>query len=304
MKKCPNEKCSATNPDDAKFCRICGRKLDDNRPGLTEKPNRSFSEPAKIVRGIKFVFIKGGTFMMGSPEWEYERNTMETLHKVTLSGFYMSKTTVTNEQFCVFLNEVGVGRHMNKIIAEQPYYVSPKLEYRNDNWHPKSGLENHPVVWVTHYGAKEYCEWLGGRLPTEAEWEYACRAGTRTAFNTGKNLTTSQANYNGNFPYDGNDCGIYLGHTQPVGSYSPNAWGLYDMHGNVGEWCLDTYDTYPTSPQTNPVATPNVYIDYIRVCRGGGYDSSAAQCRSAYRYPWTHYSGLESVGFRAVLPVV
>jgi formylglycine-generating enzyme required for sulfatase activity len=295
MKKCT---CSATNPDDANFCRICGKKFSDSVTGITEKPNRSFPEPAKIVRGIKFVLIKGGTFMMGSPESEPGRQANEKQHQVTVSDFYMSEKTITNEQYCVFLNEEKIDVHSNYV--KSGYFAMYCMLEKNTGWRPKSGMENHPFV-VTWNNATAYCRWLGVRLPSEAEWEYACRAGTDTPFNTGKNLTTSQANYNGNYPYDGNAPGINLNRLQPVGSYPPNAWGLYDMHGNVGEWCLDIYREYPTSPQTNPVETHRIFTDHVY--RGGGFCFSAACCRSAVRRYWSFDSDTGYIGFRAVLPV-
>jgi formylglycine-generating enzyme required for sulfatase activity len=297
MKKCT---CSATNPDDANFCRICGKKFGDNRQGLTEKPNRSFPEPAnkpaKIVRGIKFVLIKGGTFMMGSPESEPERGANEKQHEETVSDFYMSEKTITNEQYCVFLNEndvYGNGEMDVKDFGKRQIAFSNNfaglngLEYKNSRWHTRPEMENLPVVCMSLFGAIAYCEWLGGRLPAEAEWEYACRAGTRTAFNTGRNLTTSQANYNGNYPYDGNEPGVYLERMQPVGSYPPNAWGLYDMHGNVYEWCRDEIKHQHYS------------------LRGGGFLHFATECRSAHRVIRNPCNGYNfGYGFRAVLPVV
>jgi formylglycine-generating enzyme required for sulfatase activity len=117
------------------------------------------------------------------------------------------------------------------------------------------------------------------RLPTEAEWEYACRAGTTTPFHTGNNLTTEQANYDGNYPYNGNPKGISRKKTTPVKTFQANAWGLYDMHGNVWEWCNDWCGTSeeknnPTSPYTS---------GSNRMMRGGSYFSHANYCKAAYR---------------------
>src|SRR5262249_6612688 len=117
----------------------------------------------------------------------------------------------------------------------------------------RGGGPDHPMENVTWYQAVEYCRKLSAqaeerktgrkyRLPTEAEWEYACRAGTRAAFHFGDSLSAKQANFNGHFPYGGAEKGSYLRKTSKVGSYRPNAWGLYDMHGNVAEWCSDFYD--------------------------------------------------------------
>ncbi|MFP4349875.1 MAG: formylglycine-generating enzyme family protein, partial [Desulfococcaceae bacterium] len=115
-------------------------------------------------------------------------------------------------------------------------------------------------------------------MPTEAEWEYACRAGTKTPFNTGECLSTGQANYNGNYPMPGCSKGKYRKKTIPAASFPPNAWGLYDMHGNVYEWCRDWYGDYPTGQVTDP-SGPS-FAAY-RVLRGGGWNNNAENCRSA-----------------------
>jgi formylglycine-generating enzyme required for sulfatase activity len=170
--------------------------------------------------------------------------------------------------------------------------------------------ENHPVVHVSWHDAVAYCEWMSKktgklyRLPTEAEREYACRAGSRTAFNTGDNITTAQANYNGNYPYNNNQKGLYRENTVAVDTFAPNAWGLYNMHGNVWEWCSDWYggsyydECRTAGIVTNPTGPEN---GSYRVLRGGGWGDEAKNCRSAYRhYPTPDYRSY-SVGFRVVI---
>ena len=121
----------------------------------------------------------------------------------------------------------------------------------------------------------------GYRLPTESEWEYAARAGTTTPFNTGENITADEANYYGTYPYRDRPSQTYRGETVPVGSFTANAWGLYDMHGNVWQWCWDRYGSYPqdqisADPQGNPKGQ-------LRVNRGGGFNDFGKHLRSSYR---------------------
>jgi formylglycine-generating enzyme required for sulfatase activity len=118
------------------------------------------------------------------------------------------------------------------------------------------------------------------RLPTEAEWEYACRAGTETPFSFGRCLSTDQANYNGNYPLDGCRKGQYPGEPVTVGSFGANAWGLHDMHGNVWAWYQDWYGDYPTAAVTDPIG-PSLGARWVH--RGGSWDDGARGCRSAYR---------------------
>ena len=192
-----------------------------------------------------------------------------------------------------------------------------------------AGKEDHPVKHVTWYGSAAYCDWLslqaipalpraydhstwqcngnspytaqGYRLPTEAEWEYACRAGTQTPFNTGECLDAgTEANYKGNSPYPDCPSGPYVGWTVSVGTYPSNAWGLYDMHGNLHEWCNDwsdypNYDYYENSPSHDPVGPTS---GSLRVNRGGSWLSYAIDCRSAARSAVAPYSTYDVLGFR------
>ena len=132
------------------------------------------------------------------------------------------------------------------------------------------------------------------RLPTEAEWEYACRAGTKTAFHYGDSLSSKQANFDGNFPYGGADKGPYLERTAKVGTYAANAFGLYDMHGNVWEWCQDWYTEKPLGGEDPMVTT----AASIRVVRGGSWINFGRCCRSAFRFWFEPGNRYDYLGFR------
>lgn len=240
---------------------------------------------------LQMVNIPAGTFIMGSPYSEINRYMDEIQHSVTLSAFRMSKYEITNAQFAAFLNSKGIGSDgiyaagaypTETLIYESEGNRDYGLHYTDGQWIPVSGYENHPVIHVTWYGATEFATDAGGTLPTEAQWEYACRAGTTTPFNTGSCLTNLQANYDWDFPYNNctNSNTTEPNKTQSVGTYASNAFGLHDMHGNVWEWCSDIYGTYPRDEQTNPTGPttgPN------RVIRGGSWGTIAFACRSALR---------------------
>jgi formylglycine-generating enzyme required for sulfatase activity len=212
-------------------------------------------------RDIEFADIPGGTFMMGSPVTEQGRKDDEIQHQVTLSAFTMSKYPITFEQYDVFCDATG----------------------RTKPWGREQ--ENLPVSQVTWDDAKAFAEWMGCRLPTEAEWEYAARANTTTPFYTGDCLTSDQANFDGSKPL-------------PVGSFSPNAFGLYDMHGNILQWCNDWYGEYNVNDKLDPKGPEK---GANKIIRGGGWRNAAWECRSAYRggglYPGTRGTG---IGFRIV----
>lgn len=265
------------------------------------------------VRGVpanpnpaRLVWIPPGTFTMGSPATEPERELLmpltglgdETQHEVTISrGFWMGKYEVTQEEY---------------------------LQITGTNPSAFSG-QNLPVENVTWHESAAYCEQLTTqaraegrlpegyvyRLPTEAEWEYACRAGTATAFHYGNELRSGMANFRGTVEYSvseggtvNNPSGISLERTSPVGSYQANAWGLYDMHGNVKERCYDWIAHYPSGPITDPVvANEPLPSDNAKVERGGNWlgQKGGAICRSAARdfhFPTDRNSGY---GFRVVL---
>ncbi len=251
---------------------------------------------------IEWASIPAGTFTMGNPTSEAD----ETQHQVTLSAFIMSKQEITVAQYKAFVDATGYVTDADKGtgIDGSVIWTGSKFDFKAGvNWKcdvngkPRPVSDNNPVIHVSWDDAVAFAEWMGCRLPTEAEWEYAARAGTTTPFNTGSNLTTSQANYNGNYPFKNNAKGIYREKTLPAGSFAPNAWGLYDMHGNVWEWCSDWYGDYSTGAQTNPKGPST---GSFRVFRGGSWICNASKCRSAYRGSTNQGYRYHDIGFRLV----
>jgi formylglycine-generating enzyme required for sulfatase activity len=233
---------------------------------------------------MTFVHIPSGTFTMGSPKSESDRDDDETQHQVTLTkGFYMQTTEVTQAQWQAVM---GNNPSRFKDCADCPDCPVENV-FWNDVQKFINKLNQRPD------NDKIY------RLPTEAEWEYACRAGTDTPFFFGKCLSTDQANYDGNYPLSGCKKGKYRQKTTPVASFKPNSWGLYDMHGNVWEWCQDWYGTYPSGNVTDPAGSED---GVRRILRGGGWYYDARGCRSAYRGRVTPGARDANFGFRLVLP--
>ncbi len=261
----------------------------------------------------QFVTVNGGEFEMGDLSGSGEQNEQPT-HRVQLNSFKISACEITNQQYCDFLNSNGSSKDN---VSGWINVSGSSCEISEINGLfvvPDTTKRDHPVVTVSWSGAVAFANYLnkqndlppcynvndgicdisakGFRLPTEAEWEYACRAGTTTPFNTGENLTKEQANYD-NYPEG----------TKPVHSYSPNGWKIYDMHGNVWEWCTDWYgaEYYDECKKQGIVGNPQgPETGSYRVLRGGGWDDIGRYCRSAYRDGDSPDNRCYDMGFRLV----
>lgn len=263
------------------------------RSEAPSRPPQTWKEP---ITGMVFVWIPGGCFLMGSPFSEPNRDPDEgPVHEVCVDGFWMGKTEVTNAQFRHFV----------------PTHNSGTYEGISLNG------DNQPVVGVTWEDANSFSQWLtaqnGGqyrfRLPTEAEWEYACRAGTETAQYWGDDLDRAcdyenVADRSANRLWGWQDfhgCNDGYGATAPVGSFQPNPFGLHDMLGNVWEWCLDVYtvDTYVKLGRTNPVYS-TVSDGYDRVIRGSYWHAGPGDVRCADRGSGSPKAMNDDLGFRLV----
>lgn len=247
-----------------------------NNNSVVNTTTTTGTDYTELVNGasIDMVFIPGGAFQMGSNNGDDDE---KPVHRIKIDDFYIGKYEVSQLQW-------------------QALMGSNPSSFKGNNL---------PIERVSWNDAQEFIQKLNDktgkhyRLPTEAEWEYACRSGTSTPFNTGQNLSASQANYDGNYPYNGAAKGIYRESTTPVGSFRPNSFGLYDMHGNVWEWCSDWFDSgyYAKSPPNNPTGSAT---GSIRVLRGGSWYDFAQNCRTAnrdYDSPGNRYDAL---GFRLV----
>ena len=245
-----------------------------------------------IVRS-DLVHVPGGTYTMGcTSEQGSECDDDESpLHQVKLSSFYISKYEITNVQYCAFLNAKG-NQTEGGVTWLDIESSDCRIEKRSGQYVSQSGYADHPVTEVTWYGAKAFCEWAGGRLPTEAEWEYAARGGKSGVTKyAGSSSIGNVAWYSGN---SGGD-------THSVGQKSKNELGLYDMSGNVWEWCSDWYagDYYKSCDDQGVVSNPEGASNGSeRVVRGGGWDYYARDCRVSYRLIWYPHSSRNLTGFR------
>jgi formylglycine-generating enzyme required for sulfatase activity len=261
--------------------------------------------------GMKLTLIPAGKFLMGSPAAEAERDEEELQHEVTITRpFYLGVYEVTQGEYDKLMGKAREGGKYN------PWNRGAFFDAKN------GGGPDYPMEQVTWGQAVEYCKRLSAlpeekkagrtyRLPTEAEWEYACRAGTKTAFHFGDALSAKQANFNGNAPYGDAAKGLNLQKTAKVGSYPANAFGLHDMHGNVAEWCADWYDEkyYAKSPKEDPkgplqgVLPSGYHKEFFRVVRGGCWLDEARGCRCAYRFRYQPTEPYRLVGFRVACEV-
>jgi formylglycine-generating enzyme required for sulfatase activity/tRNA A-37 threonylcarbamoyl transferase component Bud32 len=228
---------------------------------------------------LEMVKIPGGRFLMGSPETEAKRDDEGPQHYVNVPEFFMGKYTVTQAQW-------------QAVMGNNPSYFKGK---------------NRPVERVSWNDATEFCQKLSKktgrdyRLPSEAEWEYACRGGTTTPFYFGETITPELVNYNGRYTYGNGPKGKYRGETTDVGNFPPNSFGLYDMHGNVWEFCQDVWhDNYDGAP-VDGSAWLNGGNSSHRVCRGGSWFNYPRWCRSADRIIYLSVeTGIDLIGFRLV----
>jgi len=288
---------------------------------IVEDPAPAARSPIKLLTnslGMKFVYIPSGEFVMGSPETESERDPQETQHKVTLSrNFYCGVHEVTVGQFRKFVTAAGYRTEAERSGQGRSFNLANGLFERalNATWRNTGfiQLDSHPVVVVSWNDAVAFCEWLSQkegktyRLPTEAEWEYCCRAGTQSAYQSGNDPeevvkfgnvldATAQRKLNKTGAVSSDDRFVF---TAPIGTFRANSWGLFDMHGNVWEWCSDHRREYSTTPIANPIGSTS--DDAKRIIRGGSWHSHRSQCRSAARSSFNQDWRIAHVGFRVVL---
>jgi formylglycine-generating enzyme required for sulfatase activity len=270
---------------------------------FTEEKPDTLPNPFTNSIGMKFVFVEPGIFLMGSPPDEESRSHDEDQHEVEITrSFYVGAYEVTQEQY-------------ERVMGTNPSWFSSTGGGKDKVL--GMNTRQFPVEMVSWEDAVEFCRQLSERpeekskgrvyrLPTEAEWEYCCRGGplfkkTSMPFHFGNSLTSTQANFDGNWPYGGTPKGPYLERTTEAGFYHPpNALGLYDLHGNVREWCADWYDAryYSRSPRQNPQGPkPQEH----RVLRGGSWFNDSRYCRSAYRTFNAPGARSDHIGFRVVL---
>ena len=270
---------------------------------------------SEFIGYLPLTRITAGEFMMGTPENESGHTYMETQHKVVLTkDYYIGTCEITNSQYAQFLNATAVpdvSGDLSYITANVEGYGVQTLFQKSPNWNVRydSALEkwvpvldkdNYPISYITWYGAKAYADWIGGELPTEAQWEYACRAGTTTAWSFGGDYSViskyawCDENSKNNGPSE-------------VGQLEPNPWGLYDMHGNLYEWCADWFDYYygieNLTSETEVEDPVGAESSLYKVIKGGSWLNYWHYLRSGYRNVYFPNATSDLNGFRVVFPV-
>jgi formylglycine-generating enzyme required for sulfatase activity len=261
------------------------------------------------VDGLELTMLRipAGRFRMGSPEGELEREAHEgPLHEVSVGEFLMARTPITQAQWRVVAGwQQPEGGSWERELKPAPsHFQGDQARLLED----ETNTDQRPVEQVSWHDAMEFCARLRQRtgrhytLPSEAQWEYACRAGTNTPFYFGATISPELANYDGTYSYGDGPKGEYRGQTTPVGSFPANTWGLQDMHGNVWESCLDDWhDSYKRAPEDgsawlNPEAGKNAR----KLLRGGSWISLPGGGRSAFRLHDVPGDADFYVGFRVV----
>ncbi len=257
---------------------------------ITKQQGQNYYYEEALSDAVKFcmMLIPSGKFLMGRPKEEPERRDSESpQHEVTISQFFMAEYPVTQAQWKIVAAMPQVGRELE---------AAPS-RFKGDNL---------PVEQVSWYDAVEFCKRLTirtkreYRLPSEAEWEYACRAGTTTPFHFGETITTDLANYDGNFTYNNGSKGEYREKTTPVDHFGiANAFGLSDMHGNVWEWCADHYhEDYKGAPTNGDPWLNKNEKKKLSIRRGGSWLGEARSCSSSSRASLARVGTGDNLGFR------
>ena len=250
--------------------------------------NQFYDEELDLKTHLRMMQIPAGTFLMGSPDNELERMDRESpQHRVSVPSFFMAKYPITQAQWRVVADMPQVNRQL------KPYPSNFKRE-------------NRPVEKVSWHDAIEFCDRLTAhtkrqyRLPSEAEWEYACRAGTTTPFHFGETISPELANYDSSVAYADGATGKKRGETTPVDYFKiANAWGLCDMHGNVFEWCQDYWHVnYEGAPEDGSSWMTDYSENHRHIVRGGSWNADPRNCRSAYRSLYLPDDRVGSLGFR------
>lgn len=274
---------------------------------------------------LGFRWIPSGSFFMGSAEDEKDRRDDEQLHQVSITqGFWMAQFETRIRDFEFFVSKSGYISESENEVDGYGSWVFDKtkneiISASGRNWrNVHNHGPDHPVMAVSYFDAMAFCEWLtaferdAGRitelmkftLPTEAQWEFSCkdRSHSSDTFYFGNSLSSRLANFNGHFPYGEGQQSKYLEKSAPVGQYAPNWLGLYDMHGNTFEWCLDWYSPYQTNSTPHGIIDPQGPEDgKDKIYRGGSWFDVSGFCRSAFRGKTNPHDRSDHLGFRIVL---